>query len=258
MLHGSRSISEGKLSIVCNTVVSVSLDPRRIVDNFTDISNERATTLTQIARKVNIHKCVRTKCRKKKDTCGQLYPRCPSLKTLIARPPPVDSPGKAIEIITKAKSIRDKVKEAIRNTEDLESKSLMNLLVDALGQVEQTVHEDTLRRFTVSGVQFTEDAWLRELIFTSPFEEDEELLHAIYTYCLMWDTDYRLVLKREVTEVFVVQYEPHVLEATQASHSMEIVTRTPEVLYEYITKLAESVNEEAEKMKTILYDECRA
>ena len=152
-------------------------------------------------------------------------------------------------MITKAKSIKDKVRETIVNTEDLGSISLMELLVDALGEVEQTVHEDMLRRFTVSGVTFTEDALLHDLIPTSPYEEDDKLLHAIYTYCLMWDTDYRVVLKREVNEAYVVQYEPHVLEATQANHSMEIVTRTPEVLYDYVTKRAECVSEEAEKMK---------
>ena len=54
MVCGSRSLTEDQLSDFAsfsNKVVSVSLDPRRIVENFTDISNERANTVTQICKK---------------------------------------------------------------------------------------------------------------------------------------------------------------------------------------------------------------
>jgi hypothetical protein len=39
------------------------------------------------------------------------------------------------------------------------------------------------------------------------------------------------------------------LEATQANHSMKIVTRSSEVLYDYVTKRSECVGEEADKLK---------
>ena len=147
-------------------------------------------------------------------------------------------------MITKAKSIKDKVRVMIENTADLGSLSLTELLVEALGKVEVSVQEDTLRRYTISGIEFSQDNWLTE---TS--EDNVKLLHSIYEYCLKWEKDYRLVIEREVKEAYVVQYEPHVLEATQANHSMEIVTRSPQVLYDYITKRAGCAGEEAERIK---------
>lgn len=260
MVLGTGKPTENQLSefaSFCDTVVSVSLDPVRITENFDDISEGRAHKLTQIARKVNIHRCIPLKCYKEEEEqkCWQRYPRLPSTYSLIARPPPFDCKEKRQELILKARLLKDKVRITLQNSMDIEQMSLMELLTATLGRVEETVHEeDGLKRYRVSELEFIEDAWLNEIIASSQFEEMEgKVLHAIYTYCLMWDKEHRLVLKREVGEAFVVQYELHVLEATGSNHSMEIITRDRFAVYNYVTKRSETCMKEAQKMKQDLH-----
>ena len=72
------------------------------------------------------------------------------------------------------------------------------------------------------------------------------MLHALYTYCLTFDKVHRLVIERKVSEAYVVQYEPHILEALRANSSMEIITHDKEVVFDYITKRSSSEKEAEE------------
>ena len=236
----------------CDSVVTASLCSERIVQNFPDISLERSTLLTLTAATVNIHKpCIPAKCHKTADICHYGYPQLPSSRTLITRKPTLDNPKEIADLLGKAEAVREMVREAIENVDDLEAVTMIQMLRVALGTVEVELHEDMQRTFTVNGVAFVEDEALREEMFNSPYgpDDDDDVIHGIYMYCLMWNREHRLVLQREVREAYVVQYEPHILEATGANHSMEIITRTPFKVYDYITKKRYGANEDAEKIR---------
>ena len=235
----------------CNTVVSVSLDPQRIMDNFHDMTQQRATNVTNIAEEVNVHGCTR-KCHKQwmKD-CWYRYPMCPSTSTIISRPPAIEDKKLKANFIRKTEVIKDSVKEELKNLKNngaLESTSLMALLKVALGEVKESRPSNAVRHFIVLGQEFEEDAKLQELIFGSPYQDDLALLHGLYTYCLTFDNIHRLVMQRDVAEAFVVQYEPHILEASKANHSMEIITHTLDSVISYVTKRGGNCIEEAKKL----------
>ena len=235
----------------CNTVVSVSLDPSRIVVHFPDMSQQRANDVTTIAEEVNVHGCTRKCLREWFEGCWYRYPRCPSTYTIISRPPAIKDRKMKQRFIEKTEAIKDKVKEEIeilKTNGTLESTSLIDLLTMALGDIDEAIHDDTLRYFTVAGQEFQEDAKLREFIFNSTYEDDAAVLHGLYTYCLTFDKVHRLVIQRQVAEAYVVQYQPHILEASRANHSMEVITHTLDTVIDYITKRRGNSLDEAKKL----------
>ena len=255
MLGGTRgALTDNQLTTFaafCNTIVSVSLDFKRIMENFPDMSKQRATDVTNIAEEVNVHGCTRKCHRDWMEGCWYRYPMCPSTTTIISRPPAIDDVQTKNRFIEKTDVIKDRVKEELKDLKkngDLESTSLIQLLNMSLGVVNEKIQENTLRYFTVLGQEFQEDARLRELIFNSPYEDDAAILHGLYTYCLTFDKVHRLVIQREVAEAYVVQYQPHILEASRANHSMEVITHTLDTVIDYITKRRGSSIEEAKKL----------
>ena len=202
-------------------MVSVSLLPDRIVQSFPDMSRERAEDVVKVASEVNIHTCVKIKCEKEGvEGCIKGYPQCPTTRTVISRLPDFGQFEEKMMLIAKAKTVKDKVRDKLIETDNLHGISFIELLIAALGEVVETVDLEGLRIFSVAGQEFKVDERLRKLKSESPYRGVESVLHAVYSYCLMWDKHSRVVLQREVAEAFVVQYAPYVLEATRANHSM--------------------------------------
>ena len=240
---GEKDLSNEQLKIFalfCNTLVTASLDPQRIMDNFPDMSLERALDVTNLAQEFNNHRCTK-KCHKevKPDDCWYMYPICPSTETLIARPPNLGDHKANSAFLTKTTIVKESVRETLlelRQEGILTQTNLLEVLSRALGEIEETI-VDNLRIFKVQpDTEFQEDSRLRELIFTSPYEGEAAVLHAVYMYCLTFNSVHKLVIQRDVQEVYTVQYEPHILEASRANHSMEIICNTVERVVDYVTK----------------------
>ena len=124
------------------------------------------------------------------DECLYGYPKIPSLRTLISCVPPLENIEKKGEIIAKAKVIKNKVRKYIRDTEDADSHTMIELLTKSLGRVTENGQEDGLRVFAVADIEFMEDTLLRQEIAWSHYSPYFRILHGIHMYCLLLDTRY--------------------------------------------------------------------
>ena len=256
IFNGCRTLTNEQLSrfaIFCNQVVSVSLDPVTILERFSDLSQRRAEDVANIVKEVNIHHCT-NKCKSKEeiDECAKYrYPRCPATWTLISRPPPIDDKRLSDEFLAKTKVVKEKVRKELKRLKTiggLNSTPLIDVLTISLGEVWQTVHDGVLR-YEVVGEEFPEDGQIQDFIFNSPYNSDLAVLHGLYMYCLAFDKVHKVVIERKVSEAYVVQYEPHIIEALRANSSMEIITYNMNSnVFDYVTKRSISNKDEAERV----------
>ena len=143
----SENLSDEELhtfATFCDTVATVSLNPQRILDNFSDISMDRAMDITSLVKTVNRHTCTK-KCHKeeKKEGCWYNYPAFPTTRTIIARPPDNGSDMAVKLFLRKTDIVKDCVQEELvrlRAEGMLEETTLLEVLSSALGGViEETV-----------------------------------------------------------------------------------------------------------------------
>ena len=213
----------GKDTITCST------DPKVLMSQF-GINMERAEKIVNMVKEVNTHHHTKT-CRKYKTDCRFKFPRYPSLFYIIAQElPPSENKH---ELLSRIYFVLDNVQRVIKsyaNEDSGKTQSIATMLKDALPNIKfdknnQTFviyHGDEMYDFDVTTVIQTYN-FLSGNHASPEKMSDTDLRSALYHYCLsISDYGTKLILKREVSEMFVNNYNPFWMEAWNANMDLQL------------------------------------
>ena len=258
-----------KLATLANSILTARLSAPHLSHAFPEVSGSRADDIVALAAKHQTHVCTK-KCQididDNYDGCWDHFPRLPSEFTIIASPQ-----EEILEYQSK------KVKEAVRSvlTELRESGQLHNLslvefLIHALGDIDAqglTPHGD----YRWNGGLFAQSPTLTKWLgVVSQIRDSHVTLFAVYYTALStatWKKNktvitnegskvektlvHQLVLRRSVSEVYVLDYNPFCIEAMRSNMSLSLVLYTPEKVIEYITKAQNRPNSQHQVVKNL-------
>ena len=213
----------GKDTITCST------DPKVLMSQI-GINRKRAEKIVKMVKGVNTHHHTKT-CRKYKTDCRFKFPRYPSLFYIIAQELP-HSENKR-ELLSMVCFVLDNVQKVIKSygcEESGQTISIETMLLEALPNVKLGKNYDSFvltdgdetYNFDATAVMETYNFYSGN-ISTVDKMSDMELRSALYHYCLSI-TDYgtKLILKREVNEIFVNNYNPFWMEAWNANMDLQL------------------------------------
>ena len=249
-LQSCKMVTEDEKTIIedlAKSIVCVSLSADRIGTLFPDLSGQRAEAIAVLAAKYQCHGCTQKCQSNKKEYCWYNYPQEPSLKALIAAPPSKDTIGVEVarNLVIQSSAIKEAVKETIRdisNNDGLSTTNLQSIVLQAIGDI---VELEENNGFSWKGGIFPQiptggrqsvDSWRRRL--QGYLRPEEQIALAIYHASLATSSDenYHFVCKRDVTEAWVVSYNPYCLEVMKSNMAMELILYTPRRVIDYITK----------------------
>ena len=233
---------------LAKTVSSVSLSAERIASLFPDLTGPRSEQIVSLASRLQHHNCT-SKCESKnKPDCWQNFPHEPSSETLLASPPVVNVVGEDVkkQLVSQAGKIKESVKRFLRDVTargELNITSLQRVVEQAIGDV--TEMDDGFswsggffpitQRFDNHCVNF----W-RIILLERYDYPDRNMLNLLALYhtslSISCSKNYELVHQRNVNEVWVAEYNPYCLEDLETNMAVKLITYTPKVLINYVTK----------------------
>ena len=227
------------------TVTTSVVDLRQ---QFPRLTLEEAEQVVVLARTVQQHHCSNHCSGSSPDgqTCGQYFPRAPSLLPLVAIRPNLFTDEQKAELEALEK-ISEKVQELLRLLPALhqggqEQDPIVSLL-SLLGQVAPPPVLQPGGAYFWAGVLFPPSQELEQILqhcWTFAATQDEVLLLAVYHCSLLYRRHAKFVPVRRVSESWGVNYNPWLLLAAGGNVEVELVTHTPQALYSYVTKGATS------------------
>ena len=186
--------------------------------------------IVNMVKEVNTHHHTKT-CRKYKTDCRFKFPRYPSLFYIIAQElPPSDNKQ---ELLSKIYFVLDNVQKVIKSytDEDLGQKPcIATMLKDALPNIKLDKNNQSFVVYDGDeNYNFDATTVMESFNFFSGKHSsldkmsDTDMRNALYHYCLSI-TDYgtKLILKREVNEIFVNNYNPFWMEAWNANMDLQL------------------------------------
>ena len=251
-MHSGSSVRESEKKSVCDlahSVVTACLQAEHLCASFPELSELRGDDIVRLASQHQTHDCM-ANCSVENDSDGCLYhfPRFPTKRTVICSPvePNVDK-DEARYLQSQCR----KVKMAVRNVliglkanGQLGVTCLTDVLLAALGNIDG--QQPTQHGFYnwKDGELFPPSLTLTRWLELMRRDGDPyPALFAVYSTAIStatWHVDgsmvYQLVLRRTVAESYVVDYNPYLLEAMRSNMEVRIVTHTPELVVDYVTK----------------------
>ena len=236
-----------KVTGLAERIMTTQLSATLLSQVFTDLEGSRAEDIVKLAADHQVHGCTK-KCNTNNPTDGCYYhfPRFPSDRTLLVCPPdPAIANTEEAEYFTQScRGIKMAVRETLAKLKKeglLGSTSLLAVLSQAIGGVGLTPEGHCV----CSKAGLFPDSrelseWRRRL--ESEGSTDILLLAVYYTTlsAATWKVDgelvYQLVMKRNVKEAYVNDYNPYCLEAMRSNLAFELITHTPDKVTAYITK----------------------
>ena len=234
---------------LAKTISCVSLSAERIASLFPDLSGPRAEQIVSLASRLQYHNCTSKCLSEKKPDCWQNFPHEPSSETLLASPPLVDLVGRNVkkQLVREAGKIKESVKQVLRRITargELNITSLQTVLEQAIGDVTETIDgfswsggffPITTQRFDNHCIDF----WRIVLLERYDYP-DRNMLNLLALYhtslSISCSKNYELVHQRNVDEVWVAEYNPYCLEELKTNMAVKLITYTPRVVVNYITK----------------------
>ena len=247
------------LSKFINKTVTCSLSVKK-VRKF-GISKKRAIKIIKMVKDVNVHNHTRT-CRKYSTDCRFMFPRFPSYFTIIAEELPC-------ELLDEVKTrlwinidlILEQVQDALKGLESSEI-SLDDLLFENFTDV-KIENEDGIKRILIKIGDKHASFSYHDVLETAEFlsggsksiDWEKNLLSAVYHYCLTFCRyGTRVILEREVCEIYVNNYNPHWMEAWNANLDLQICLDYFSIITymtDYVTKPETKTTEALKQVKKI-------
>ena len=252
-MHQGLVLTEEDKVIVADNLaprtVTACLAAKELAKCFPDLTGLRSEEIVRLAAQHQVHACS-TPCDMQNDTdgCKYHFPRLPSEYWIICSPVlPSDNRDETRHLESECRKVKMSVREVLRTLQSngqLGVTSLDAVLLKAIGDVD--AYEPTPLGFYKwkNGGLFppcwTMTKWL--LLFRAE-GKPRPVLRALYHTAMStatWHVEgnmvYQLVLKRTVAEAYVVDYNPYLLESMRSNLEVRIVTHTPDLLIDYITK----------------------
>ena len=144
-VHGVAWFDKEMIESYINADGSFNNSVTEFADEFISVSLENQDPeINTIVKKVNIHRHTKS-CRKKNLPCRFDFPKPPSEKTLIARPPPDDMPDDELE---KLKGIGKKIKDKLNEIEPEEEDMSLDEFLESIGMEGQ--HDQYYKAISLS------------------------------------------------------------------------------------------------------------
>ena len=243
------------VSALVDSTVTTSIDAANLSIEFPDLNGDRSRDIVELAKQVQSHTCGE-KCLMENDTDGCYYhfPRLPTESTIICSPIKSamgEYEARYLELqCRKVKiSVRTVLKELKANGL-LQNVTLTELLLQALGPVDDYGLNDASWYTFNHNYMFPQCPGLTRWIQTMrSLGKSYPIMHAVYYTALStatWYVEghlvYQLVLKRSVSEAYIVDYNPFLLEGMRSNMEVRYVTHTPHLLINYVTKAESKPN----------------
>ena len=255
-LHKGLAISgteKDLLISLAESILTASLSSQLLSTSFPELSEPRAEVIVNLAAKHQIHhcnlnsgKCVMTN---DSDGCKYHFPRPPSDYTIIACPLPSDMDYEERKFKTnEARKVKEMVRDVLTGHHEagtLHDVILIDVLLSAIGDVHPNDEECYVWKHGIFPPSQDLTNWLHRI---ASDRDTHIALLALYHTALSistWEVNktlvHQLVLRREVSESYVVDYNPFCLEAMQSNMELRFVLHTPIKLIEYMTKAQKSL-----------------
>ena len=244
-----------------NRTVTCTLSAEKI--ELFGLSRKRAKKILKMVKKVNIHNHTKS-CKKYSDECRFIFPRFPCRYTIIAQkhPEEMSDEEKAsfwINIDMFLQAMKDALVSLVEFDMELED-LLSNVFSDF-----KIENEDGHKTIVVSIGNKKAIFSYNDVIDTASFlsgteqcEEDklsEHLMSAVYHYCLTFCRyGTRVILQRDVCEIFVNNYNPHWMEAWNGNMDLQICLDYFSIITymtDYVTKPETKTTEALKQVKKI-------
>ena len=230
------------------SAITVTTSARDLSQQFQTLTEEDVQFVVAQARSRQQHYCSHHcfSSSHNEQTCGQYFPRLPSLLPLVAMRPALETEEQrarleALETI--AKRVQGLLRGLARPLQPLEEPDPATSLLLFLQEVADPPALLPGGGYTWAGVTFPPSQELEHLrqecetLANSPEAVD---LLVVYHASLLSRRHAKYLPPRRVEECWGVNYNPWLLKAARSNVEVEIVTHTPKSLYSYMTKGATS------------------
>ena len=227
------------------SAITVTTEIDSLLYQFPDLTLELSQQVVQLVLTFQVHTCTHS-CTKRcpeGQECRHFFPRPPSLFTLLATTPNLETPT-AKDRLEAVEAMLERLQGLLRDQPDISHPGGMEedpvaALVSLLHQVADPPQPLGEGYYSWAGMVHGPGEELENLLLRcgahtkSPLEA---LLLAIYHCCLLPRRHAKLILVRNVSEVYIVNYNPWALLAWEANMELEIITHTPSSVYGYVSK----------------------
>ena len=238
--------------------ITVTISVVGLMEQFPLLTQQQAQEVVSLARRLQIHHCTHhcSGSHPPGQHCGQYFPKLPSLFSLLAVRPPLVSEEQR-DRLEAIESIGERVQELLRGLpfqpggQEAPVASLLTLLC----QVAAAPVPLPGGGYTWAGVVFSPgqelDKLLQECGALTISPEDTVLL-ALYHCAILTRRHAKLLPRRQVSECWVVNFNPWHLLTAKSNVELDLVTHTLSSLQAYLTKGAtyQSILEMAEEVES--------
>ena len=232
---------------LARTTITVSLRAADLLQQFTHLTQQESQNAVTLARAYQVHQCTPhcTSSYPPGQKCSQFFPKLPSLFHLQSRRPDLASDAKK-RGFTGLWGLHERIQQLLRQLPHpgaLGQDPVQSLLA-LLRQLDS--HPVFLESgdYEWAGLKIRQsrelERLLDEVLALEPATVGDQVLLALYHQTLLYRRHAKLLPACRVSEVWVVQYNPELLLATQANMEINLVTHTVPTLLDYMSKGATS------------------
>ena len=223
---------------------TVTLDEEGLVHQFSWLTSELAREAVSLARRLQEHTCndLCSTHAMEGQKCKLYFPRLPSYLTQLAMPPDIKRRKDREDFLAPCEALQGKVQEVLRD-------------LRRSGQLGTTSLDSLLRTVDPDLPQYNEDgdlSWSGIIVPRGPdlnlllercgemlglgLGQEEVLRAACWQWCLRFRHFARVILARRVGESYMASYSPAILLTAKTNHEVELITSTPNKVFNYVTK----------------------
>ena len=227
------------------------------------ISKKRAMKIINMVKDVNVHNHTKT-CRKYSTDCRFMFPRYPSYFTIIAQEQPAELlDEEKANFWTNIDLVLERVQDALKDLKDLEV-NLEVLITECFTEM-KIENKNGIKKILIKVGERQASFCYNDVLETAAFlsgthindKKDlrKNLVMAVYHYCLTFCRyGTKVILEREVSEIFVNNYNPHWMEAWNANMDLQICLDYFSIITymtDYVTKPETKTTEALKQVKKI-------
>ena len=225
---------------VAKAAITVSVDVNDILQQFPKLTSSLAAEVARLALSHQRHHCT-SQCESSLfpgQNCQKFFPRLPCLFSLVARTPLLNKTGR--ETLDNIYAIHVKLQGILRSLDPGPQHNNTAALVSLLEKVAD--HPQPLPDeggFTWAGATFLNGPvmqYTRQKCEQYGQSLKDIVLLTLYHMSLLTRRHAKYLPKRSVSEVYVANYNPILLLATQSNLELDLITHTPHNWFSYMTK----------------------
>ena len=236
----------GQVVQLGRAALTVTMSPASLRQQFSQLTEQEVEETITLARHHQLHTCSHHCSKSRTEECGQYFPRLPSLLPLLAVRPPMGTSEQRNRLET-LENIAVAVQNLLRtmpvpHQPGGEADPVASLLL-LLHRVAPPPVSLPVGGFLWAGVVFPPTQELEHLLQefgAMAITQEDRILLTVYHVSIITRCHAKLLPLRQVSECWVVNYNPWLLRAARSNVEVEIVSHTVSQLQYYLSKGATS------------------